>query len=82
MTTKQITQVKWSLTFVGALGGYVYWKYVGCLSGHCPLQQNWVLSSLWGASLGYLIGDLFKGKKVAKDPEDTNETEGKEENKS
>jgi hypothetical protein len=81
MNTKRITQVKWILTLVGAIGGYIYWKYVGCLSGHCPLQQNWVLSSLWGASLGYLIGDLFKGKKVETNEEYKNKIEGKEENK-
>ncbi|MFZ4456700.1 MAG: DUF6132 family protein [Bacteroidales bacterium] len=60
--------LRWIMAVLGAIGGFLYWKYVGCLSGHCPLQQDWMLSSLWGASLGYLIGDMFKKKKESNNP--------------
>ena len=63
MNTKLKQQLRWILAVVGAIGGFLYWRYVGCLSGHCPLQQNWLLSALWGGSLGFLLGDMFHTKK-------------------
>ncbi|MDD2799787.1 MAG: DUF6132 family protein [Bacteroidales bacterium] len=58
-------QLRWILAIVGAIGGLLYWKFVGCTTGHCPIQQNWFLSLLWGGSLGYLIGDMFKKKQTS-----------------
>lgn len=43
----------------GALGGWLYWKFVGCASGTCPIKQNWMLMTAWGATMGYLVGDMF-----------------------
>ena len=43
----------------GAAGGFLYWKFVGCLSGTCPIKSVWYLSTLWGLTFGYLIGSLF-----------------------
>jgi len=68
--------IKWALALAGGIGGYIYWKYVGCLSGSCPMQQNWVLSTLWGAGMGYLVGDMFKTDKPEKQS-----TENQEKNK-
>jgi hypothetical protein len=56
----------------GAIGGYLYWKYIGCLSGTCPIKSVWYWSTLWGAAFGFLIGDLImdlikKREKRAKD---------------
>ncbi len=45
---------------LGGIGGFVYWKYVGCLSGTCPIQSVWYWSTLWGATVGYLVGDMIK----------------------
>lgn len=44
---------------IGAIGGFLYWKYVGCLSGTCPIQSVWYWSTLWGAAAGYLVGDIL-----------------------
>lgn len=54
----------WSvaLTLAGALGGFLYWRYVGCESGTCLIKSTWYLSTLWGAVLGWLIGSFFSGK--------------------
>lgn len=46
-------------TIVGASGGFLYWKYVGCNSGTCPIRSVWYWSTLWGAAAGYLVGDLI-----------------------
>ena len=58
------------LLVVGAIGGFLYWKYVGCLSGTCPIKSVWYWSTLWGAAVGYLLGDavndfIVKRKKRA-----------------
>ncbi|HNT92143.1 MAG: hypothetical protein KDB91_02050 [Bacteroidales bacterium] len=45
-------------TLVGAAGGFIYWKYVGCLSGTCAIKSNWYLMVPWGAVLGYLAGSV------------------------
>ncbi|MFO7655611.1 MAG: DUF6132 family protein [Bacteroidales bacterium] len=42
----------------GAVGGYFYWYYIGCKSGTCPITSVWYSTSLYGALLGYLVGDL------------------------
>ena len=44
---------------VGGIGGFLYWKYVGCLSGTCPIQSVWYWTVLWGSAMGYLIGDFI-----------------------
>lgn len=46
------------LLAVGAVGGFLYWKFVGCLSGTCPIKSVWYWSTLWGAAVGYLLGDF------------------------
>lgn len=62
------------LSFAGAIGGLLYWKFVGCLSGTCPIKSVWYLSTLWGLVMGYLVGSIItdlikkfrnKNKKVA-----------------
>ncbi len=41
--------------FLGALGGWLYYKKVGCYSGTCPITSNPYLSILYGVLLGYLL---------------------------
>lgn len=43
---------------LGILGGYLYWYYIGCNSGTCPITSLWYNSSLAGAVFGYFTGDL------------------------
>jgi len=43
---------------VGALGGFLYWRYVGCLSGTCVIKSVWYLSTLYGVGLGWILGSL------------------------
>ncbi|MFP4060246.1 MAG: DUF6132 family protein [Bacteroidota bacterium] len=52
---------------LGAFLGYLYWFHVGCNSGGCPITSVWYNSSIAGAIMGYLSGDLavdfYKKKK-------------------
>ncbi len=45
-------------TLLGIIGGFLYWKYVGCQSGTCAIKSNWYLMVPWGGVLGYLAGSL------------------------
>ena len=52
---------------LGALGGFIYWKYVGCVSGTCTIKSNWYLMIPWGIVMGFLLGsvagDLIRKRK-------------------
>lgn len=60
-------------TLLGVLGGYIYWKYVGCVSGTCTIKSNWYLMVPWAAVLGYLAGsvagDIIRKRKKSADSE-------------
>ena len=66
-TFKQKLIFRIVLTVLGIIGGYLYWRFVGCSTGTCPIQSKWYLSSLYGGVIAYLISGLFiknKSKKV------------------
>jgi hypothetical protein len=44
---------------VGGVLGFLYYKFVGCSSGACPLTSNPVISSLYGMGLGALVASSF-----------------------
>jgi hypothetical protein len=48
---------------VGAIGGYIYYANVGCVSGTCAITSNPWMSSGWGGVFGYLVFDMFNGRK-------------------
>jgi hypothetical protein len=48
------------LTLAGGLGGLLYWKFIGCKSGTCPIKSVWYLSTLWGLVIGYLAGGIIE----------------------
>ena len=45
-------------TILGALAGWIYWKQIGCNSGTCMITSKPFNSTLYGALLGLLIGNL------------------------
>lgn len=47
------------LTILGGIAGYLYWHYVGCASGTCPITSRWYYSAIYGLVIGYLISGLF-----------------------
>lgn len=61
---------------VGIVVGYIYYYYVGCLSGTCPITSNPYRMMIYGAIVGYLLFDLFSNdKKVKKVNEISNNKE-------
>ncbi len=51
---------------IGALSGFLYWNYVGCLTGTCAITSSPVNSSLYFAAVGAVLFGSFK-KKVRRD---------------
>jgi hypothetical protein len=47
---------------VGAIGGYLYWSFVGCSSGHCPITSSPINSTLYGGVMGGLLLSMVKKK--------------------
>jgi hypothetical protein len=56
-----ITKKKLAIIFValGALTGFIYWRYIGCSGGACVITSNPIVSSLYGAIMGWFVGDFF-----------------------
>jgi len=51
---------------IGAIGGFLYWKFVGCNSGTCPITSNPTNTSLYGLLIGALLGDSFRKRDESK----------------
>jgi len=45
---------------LGALGGYLYYHFVGCTSGTCSITSMPVNSTVYGALMGGLAFNLFQ----------------------
>lgn len=46
---------------LGGAGGFLYWRFIGCNTGSCPIRSVWYFSTLYGLILGYLLGDIITG---------------------
>lgn len=45
---------------LGLLGGYLYYHFVGCASGTCPITSKPLNSTLYAALLGGLLFNAFQ----------------------
>jgi hypothetical protein len=45
---------------VGAIGGYLYYHFIGCNSGSCAITSRPLNSTLYGALMGGLLFNIFK----------------------
>ena len=44
---------------VGAIGGYLYYHYIGCSSGTCSITSKPLNSTLYGSLMGGLVFSMF-----------------------
>ncbi|MFZ1321924.1 MAG: rhodanese-like domain-containing protein [Ignavibacteria bacterium] len=51
---------------IGGVAGFLYWKFVGCESGACPITSNKFISVGYGALLGSLLFSTIAGASVKK----------------
>lgn len=58
---------KYILTIIGIIfgliAGYLYYKYIGCITGTCAITSKPLNSTLYGGLMGGLVGNLFQTKK-------------------
>ena len=47
-------------TLLGAVGGYLYYHFIGCTSGSCAITSQPVNSTLYGALLGGLFLNMLR----------------------
>ena len=52
---------------IGAIGGYIYYSQVGCVSGTCAITSNPWMSTAWGGAFGYLVFGMFDKKRTKED---------------
>lgn len=43
---------------LGITGGYLYWFFIGCNSGTCPITSVWHNSAVFGGVFGYFTGEI------------------------
>lgn len=51
----------------GSLAGWLYWYYVGCSSGQCPITSKPLNSSIYGALMGAILFSMFKNQNQKSD---------------
>ncbi len=49
---------------LGSLGGYLYYHFIGCVSGTCAITSNPLNSTLYGALMGGLLFNMFQKEKI------------------
>jgi hypothetical protein len=52
---------------LGAIGGFVYWKLIGCDNRTCMISSKWHNSTAYGAVMGGLFLSIFESKKNGPD---------------
>lgn len=65
MDIKSLLKKRWlriAGTVAGLLGGYLYYHFIGCNSGTCPITSNPWVSTLYGGLIGFLLSDIVKPK--------------------
>lgn len=50
-------------SLLGAIGGYSYYYFIGCVSGTCAITSNPIISTLYGGFMGALLISSFDSKK-------------------
>jgi uncharacterized membrane protein YdjX (TVP38/TMEM64 family) len=54
---------------VGAIGGFLYYKYVGCVTGTCAITSNPFRSTIYFAFFGAVLLGAFKQANKKQQPE-------------
>lgn len=54
-------------TLIGGIGGWLYYRFMGCVTGTCPIAANPYLMPIYGAVIGLLLGFGFQPKRCDPD---------------
>jgi Family of unknown function (DUF6132) len=71
MLQNEIKKIKRSLTMpwlkfliapvIGGALGFIYYKFIGCSTGTCPITSNPWISTIYSSVMGLLISFIIKG---------------------
>lgn len=50
--------------FIGLFMGYLYYYFIGCSTGTCPITSRPLNASLYGGVMGGLLFNMFTSKKT------------------
>ncbi len=50
------------IALLGSISGYLYWYFVGCESGNCAITSVWYRTTIYGAIMGWLVGEMINDK--------------------
>jgi hypothetical protein len=56
------------LGIAGLAAGFLYWKFIGCESGTCPIKSNMSMMTLYGGLIGGLLGNVLQSFSKKKEP--------------
>ena len=60
--------LKYKFTIIGiiagAIGGYLYYHFIGCASGTCSITSKPLNSTLYGAMMSGLLLNIFQKEKI------------------
>ena len=59
---------------IGGIAGFLYWRFVGCNSGTCPITSTWHNTTLYGMLMGILIASPSKKRQEKQDIENSNKS--------
>ncbi|MDD2294510.1 MAG: DUF6132 family protein [Eubacteriales bacterium] len=60
-----------ALALLGAVGGYLFYRFVGCASGTCAITSNPYISTIYGGVIGALLGSTIAPMKRETDKEES-----------
>lgn len=60
---KKLLILKGLIIMAGLGGGYLYYHFVGCRNGYCPISSNPYISIIYGGIIGLLLALSLTSKK-------------------
>ena len=62
--TSKVTKYKLTIVgaILGAIGGYIYYYFVGCASGSCAITSSPINSTLYGVFMGGLLFNMIESE--------------------
>lgn len=63
MSSKKTILITLIGVFTGLFMGYLYYYYIGCSAGTCPITSRPLNASLYGGVMGGLLFNMFTNKK-------------------
>jgi hypothetical protein len=61
--SKKSLILKGMIILAGLGGGYLYYHFIGCQNGYCPISSNPYISIIYGGVIGLLLALSLTSRK-------------------